>query len=404
MVRCPTCGIRLRDDLPLCSIHGAPPVVAAPSEPDAAFEVPRPELPGYTVQSLLGLGGFGAAFRAQRTADGVPVAIKVSRADQYSASDRLLLEAEALRAIGAPFVPTVYDVGRLSDGAAYMVMEFVRAPTLAVHLVDAAGPLTPEDFARYAVALVDLVAVAHDKGFVHCDLKPENVFVSSDPGRDGYVAKLFDFGLVRLVGARRVDDTQEEAPEGTPEYMSPEQCEGTNAVDTRSDVYALGVMLYEMATGSPPFWGNAALVQQNHRSRRPPLPSRRVSTPMLAAVEAVILRCLAKDPERRYAHAAALAHELRLALTGPGGAPEITSVRIIAAADAPLESPTSKAKATAPQRERRAVALVFFESAAGVAAVRDAMVLVGGQLAHTAGSQVVIAFGHEVGDNPTRAA
>ncbi|MES1172599.1 MAG: serine/threonine-protein kinase, partial [Bacteroidota bacterium] len=207
-----------------------------PAESSDPFRVPPPELAGYAVRSLLGQGGFGAAFAADRLADGVKVAIKVARADQYSASDRLLLEAEALRAIGPPSVPAVFDVGRLADGAAYMVMEFVRAPMLASHLTDAAGPLPPERFARDAPALVDLVALAHDKGFVHCDLKPENVFVATDPAEAGYTAKLFDFGLVRRVGARSADDTREEAPEGTPEYMSPEQCEGGAALDTRSDV------------------------------------------------------------------------------------------------------------------------------------------------------------------------
>jgi tetratricopeptide (TPR) repeat protein len=354
--------------------------------------------------TLLGLGGFGAAFRARRVRDGVTVAVKVARADQLSANDRLLLEAEALRAIGPPSVPAVYDVGRLVDGAAFVVMEFVRAPTLAVHLIEAAGPLAPADFARQAPALVELVAVAHDRGFAHCDLKPENVFVSLDPARDGYVAKLFDFGLVRRLGARGAEDTREEAPEGTPEYMSPEQCEGGAHVDTRSDVYALGVMLYEMAAGAPPFWGGAAVVQQNHRSRRPPLPSRRA--PIIAAVEEVILRCLAKDPARRFQDAGGLAQALREALSGTGKLADTTSIRAgpPVFGDAGTALGATKPKAPAAPRERRAVALLFLDCTGGMAAVREAMAVAGGQLAHTAGAQVVVAFGHEVGDNPTRAA
>jgi tetratricopeptide (TPR) repeat protein len=373
--------------------------------------VPSPVLAGFTVRSLLGLGGFGAAFRADRISDGEPVAIKVARADQITASDRLVLEAEALKAIGRPHVPAVYESGRLPDGAAYMVMEFVREPTLAAELVDAAGRLPAARFEAEALALATLVAVSHDRGFLHCDLKPENVFVAADPVAAGFVAKLFDFGLVRRVGPRRAEDTREEAAEGTPEYMSPEQCEGDAIIDVRSDIYALGVMLYEMAVGAPPFWGNAAEVQQSHRSRRPPLPSRRVS--IHPAIEEVILRCLAKDPDRRFSDAAALAQSLRAAFAGAGVAALESAAHAHARGmgELPAETPNrpqpipaAPAAAAAPGRERRAVALAFFESKGNMAAIREAIGVVGGQLAHTAGAQVVIGFGHELGDNPTRAA
>jgi eukaryotic-like serine/threonine-protein kinase len=410
----------------VCPTHGAPPPVPFRAETGTPFQVPPPPLAGYAVRSLLGQGGFGAAFQAERLSDKVSVAIKVARADQFSASHRLLQEAEALRAIGPPAVPAVYDVGRLADGAAYMVMEFVGAPTLAAHMTDAAGSVTTECFARVAPALVDLVALAHHRGFLHCDLKPENIFVAVNPAEDGYVAKLFDFGLVRRLGARRAEDTREEAPEGTPEYMSPEQCEGGATLDERSDIYSLGVILYEMAVGAPPFWGNVAMVQQNHRSRRPPLPSRR--TPMIATLEEVILRCLAKDPDRRFPSATDLATALRSALAGAanlsffifgtsrtgtkppsdiggiGGAAEMKPMPGAVAVPGTAESPPGAAKAAAPVRERKAVALVFLDGISNVAAVREVIVLVGGQLAHAAGTQVVIAFGHEVGDNPTRAA
>ena len=124
-----------------------------------------------------------------------------------------------------------------------------------------------DELSRHALGILGAVEAAHAHDLVHCDLKPENVFV--DPA---FGAKLFDFGLVRRAGEPelRADVTQEEAPAGTPEYMSPEQCEARADIDRRSDIYALGVILYELLSGAPPFWGKPAEVQQSHRSRRPP--------------------------------------------------------------------------------------------------------------------------------------
>lgn len=421
MIRCPACGIRLPDAASRCPVDGAlpsPPAPAAPAASDAPppYEVPEPVIAGLKIGKRIGQGGFGAVFAAERTGDGARVAVKVARADQPSASDRLVQEAEALRAIGSPHVPIVYDAGRLPDGAAYLVMEYVAAPTLAAELARTGGALSAERFAQLAPALLRIVEIAHDAGFIHCDLKPENVFVAEPDGKDdGFLVKLFDFGLVRRVRAKAPapladgaspGQASEDAAEGTPEYMSPEQCDGRGDLDLRSDVYALGVMLYEMACGAPPFWGNAADVQQSHRSRRPPALARR--SPLAASVEPVILRCLAKDPERRFATLAQARDALDHALGGLGqgvvasagaapAASAATPARPFATASLPA------AKPAAPARERRPVAFVFFESKNG-AAVREALAVVGGQLAHTAGSQFVVAFGHEVGDNPTRAA
>jgi tetratricopeptide (TPR) repeat protein len=395
MIRCPTCGRRIEDAAPVCPAHGAAP--PPPPAPDAStpFVVPTPELPGFEVRKTLGQGGFGAVFLAERRPGGETVAIKVARADNASASEALVREAEALSAVGPPHVPAVYAHGHLPDGAAYLVMEFVRAPVLAQRLAELPGRMEFDEFSGHALALLTVVEAAHEKDLVHCDLKPENVFIDQAFG-----AKLFDFGLVRKAGAR-VDATKEEAPAGTPEYMSPEQCEGRTDIDERSDIYALGAILYEMLAGAPPFWGNAAEVQQSHRSRRPPALSRKLT--LAPALEDAIARCLAKEPARRFADvtelrralsAGLLAERARRDAETPGTEPE-------AARAAGGRAPAGKAAAG---RERRTVALLFFETKSNLAAVREAASAVGAQIAHSAGTQVVLTSGHEVGDNPTRAA
>jgi tetratricopeptide (TPR) repeat protein len=294
-------------------------------------------------------------------------------------------------------------------------MEYVKAAILGDSMAAQEGPIPVERFGPQALAILKVIEVAHRQGFIHCDLKPENIFVDESFG-----AKLFDFGLVRKVGSKPADSTKEEAPAGTPEYMSPEQCEGRVDIDVRSDLYALGVIFYEMLAGGPPFWGKPAEVQQSHRSRRPPSLGRRVAVGV--RLEEAIMRCLAKDRERRFDSAGELKVALEAALgesvssTAPGGVEragalggEATSQEGTAGpAPTPIRTATATMAApkaaAAPARERRAVALVFFESKSNVAAVREAMNTVGAQLAHTAGAQYVVAFGHELGDNPTKAA
>jgi eukaryotic-like serine/threonine-protein kinase len=403
MIRCPSCGRRLDPAAPVCPLHGAARTALSPRSADdpTPFVVPTPDLPIFRFGRTLGQGGFGAVFLAERVSDGQQVAVKVARADNAAAGETLIREVRALSAIGAPYVPAIFERSVLDDGSVYVVMEFIRAPLLADRLAALDGPMSLDEFARHALAILAVVETAHDRGFAHCDLKPENIFVDPKFG-----AKLFDFGLVRSLdaGADRVESTREEAPAGTPEYMSPEQCEGRVEIDARSDIYALGAMFYEMLSGAPPFWGNSAEVQENHRSRRPPALSRRVK--LAPALEDPIMRCLAKDPDRRPRSTAELRRALQAGIAAerarrdaaalPGAA---GSVPAAGSASAP-----PGAKPAAPARQRRPVALLFFESQSAVAAVREAMNSVGAQLAHTAGAQYALAFGHEVGDNPTRAA
>ena len=349
-----------------------------------------PAIPGYTLGRLLGQGGFGAVFKGERLSDHRPVALKIARPDNASAGESLLREVAALSALGPPAVPEVFENSSLADDTRWVAMELVDAPTLAERMT-ACEPISGAEFQRLALQILAPIEAAHQRGLVHCDLKPENIFDCGELG-----TRLFDFGLVRLAGEAHAETTSEEAPAGTPEYMSPEQCEGRSDIDARSDVYAAGAIFYELLTGAPPFWGNSADVKQNHRSRRPTALGRRANVP--APVEEAILRCLAKDPERRFANASELAAALRAAFATATEAP----------VDAPPRPGTgetaSPVKPAAPARQRQAVALVFCECKGGVGAVREVMTNMGAHLAHTAGAQIVLAFGHELGDNPTRSA
>ncbi|HET6147083.1 MAG TPA: protein kinase [Polyangia bacterium] len=359
-----------------------------------------PEVAGYKLGGLLGQGGFGAVFNAERLSDHRQVALKIARPDNAIAGLSLQREIAALSTLGPPAVPAVYESGTLADGASFVAMELIAAPTLSQKMAAADGPMHIADLQRLALQILAPIEAAHRQGLVHCDLKPENIFVCGDLG-----TRLFDFGLVRVAGVAQADTIEEEAPAGTPEYMSPEQCEGRPEIDARSDVYALGSILYELLSGAPPFWGNAAEVKQSHRSRRPTALGRRVTT-ISAPVEDVVMRCLAKDPDRRYANASELAAALRAAFTSAAPdqqtpmwrpAEESGKVRTGDAASVP-------GKPAGPVRQRQAVALVFCECKGGVGAVREVMTSMGAHLAHTAGTQIVLAFGHELGDNPTRSA
>src|SRR5262249_39571578 len=230
-----------------------------------------PAVAGYFDLTPLGAGGFGRVYRA-RGGDR-EVAIKLASPGDGLAAERLLRETEALAGVGPPHVPALLGTGRLDDGTPYLVLELVTAPTLAACVV--AGERL--DARAIGIAVCDALAATHQCGVIHRDLKPGNVFW------DGTCARLVDFGLARPADAGRMLTRPGELL-GTPEYMAPEQCAG-RTVDARADVYAVGIILYELVAGRPPFVGSAAEVQHAQRHRRPPRPS--LAAPVTPALEAV---------------------------------------------------------------------------------------------------------------------
>ena len=258
-------------------------------------------IPGYEVERVLATGGHGAVLRARRRGDGLACAIKVARADKASGARRLRVERRVLEAVATPHVPRLVESLELA-GELHLVLELIEEPTLAARLAGLTAPLPVGELQAIAGALLRAVEAMHQRGFVHADLKPENVF----PRASGAVT-LIDFGTARGPG---IDAVEDEGPVGTVEYMAPEQLAGA-VPDARSDVYALGVLLYELWVLRPPFRGTPAEVRTAVEARRPPRPS--TLGPISPAVEEVILRALAKSPGDRWTSVGALRQALERA-------------------------------------------------------------------------------------------
>jgi eukaryotic-like serine/threonine-protein kinase len=365
--RCLTCGRRFRGEHPGCAAR--PP---APDEESAAASAlsALPRIPGYEIERVLGAGGHGAVLRARRQADGLPCAIKMARPDAASGARRLRTERLVLEAVPPPHVPRLIEALEV-DGALYLVFELITEPTLAARLAGLAAPMPEAERQAIAGALFRAVEAMHERGFVHGDLKPENVFV-----RASGEATLIDFGTARGPGIEVAD----EGPVGTVEYMAPEQLymapeqlymapeqlgaaeplataeplAAAGPLDARVDVYGLGVLLFELWTLRVPFWGTPAEVRVAVEARRPPRPSS--FGPIAPAVEEVILRALAKSPGDRWPSVAALrqaferAFEEQRAVAAPAGAAASAPAPGAAvAADAPAPAPApAPALAAAP--------------------------------------------------------
>jgi eukaryotic-like serine/threonine-protein kinase len=271
---------------------------------------PGTRLGPYEVLSLIGAGGMGEVYRARDTRLGREVAIKVLPAGRVADADRrrrFVQEAQAASALNHPHIITIYEI-ESADGNDFIVMEYVRGKSLDA-LIPRQGMRLNEAL-RIAIAVADALAMAHARGIVHRDLKPANVVV----GTDGTV-KVLDFGLAKLIGD--TDTAGEDSPTltshalvsapgtivGTAAYMAPEQATG-GTVDARTDIFSFGAMLYEIVTGSRAFPGASTAETLSAVIRAQPKPPSAVVAAIQGDLEKVILRCLRKDPQRRYQHIA----------------------------------------------------------------------------------------------------
>src|SRR5215469_12852819 len=311
----------------------------------------------YRILEKLGAGGMGVVYKAEDTRLQRFVALKFlpDVAPDSPALERFQREARAASALNHPGICTIYDIGE-QDGRHFIAMEFMDGETLRNHIHGKVLPL--EEILRLGIQLADALDAAHTGGIIHRDIKPANVFVT----RRGQ-AKVLDFGLAKLVPkgiARGEVDSNDEAPgstsivgiiSGTPAYMSPEQVRGDN-LDRRTDLFSLGLLLYEMTTGQQAFSGKTSGVIIEAVLTRSPASARSINPEVPAALEEIINKALHKDREQRYQHAAELRADLQRLQRGADSghwAAQQDSQRIAASETG---ARTAAAQSSGPRTER----------------------------------------------------
>src|SRR6202049_1688491 len=294
--------------------------------PILSRQEPMAILPGrrlgpYEILSSIGAGGMGEVYRARDTRLDRIVAIKVlptHLADRSELRERFEREARTIASLNHPHICTLFDIGQ-QDGINFLVMEYLEGETLAQRLMK--GPLPLAQVLQYAIEIADALDKAHRKGITHRDLKPGNIMLTKSG------TKLVDFGLAKLRQDAAPATPLSQLPTandpltvqgsilGTLQYMAPEQLEG-GEVDARTDIFAFGAVVYEMATGRRAFEGKsqASVISAIISSDPPPMSSLQPMTP--PALDRVVKKCLAKEPDQRWQTASDLCGELRWIVEG----------------------------------------------------------------------------------------
>jgi serine/threonine-protein kinase len=265
----------------------------------------------YQLREKLGAGGMGEVYLAEHQMLKRPCALKLIKPE--SGADPIALarferEVQSAAKLSHPNTIEIFDYGHTDDGTFYYVMEYLRGLSLS-DLIRQRGPLPPGRAIYLFRQICAGLAEAHALGLVHRDLKPANIFVALRGGESD-VAKVLDFGLVKVTGPGSSELTTDQTVSGTPMYMAPEQATGDRLLDARADIYALGCMLYYTLTGRPPFQGESAFAIMMAHARDQPVPPSKVRPDIPADLEQIILRCLAKKPEERYSDVKALGKAL----------------------------------------------------------------------------------------------
>jgi serine/threonine protein kinase len=320
MFQCPTCGSKRIEEgkpCPVCrtnidSFRDSSTVVQSLDTPFAGFTVTANTLPQgsmfanrFRIEELVGRGGMGSVYRVFDTQDQEDRALKILHAGFQGddGSDRFRREIEILSKIDHPAVPKIFDWG--SEGSQlYFVAEFIDGRDLKTEMAKREEAWPPEEAAKLGAAIAEALAEAHKMKVVHRDVKPQNIIIADDGS-----VRLLDFGVARAQGQGMQTLTKTGMILGTPEYMSPEQF-GSHKVEAPSDVYSLGVVLYELVTGQLPFSGHPMDIALKIVTEPVP-PPRTINRDVPAWLDRIILKCLQKDLKKRYMSALELAADLK---------------------------------------------------------------------------------------------
>jgi eukaryotic-like serine/threonine-protein kinase len=319
----------------------------------------------YRVERVIGAGGMGVVVAARVIADGRRVALKLLLAgalEDTEAALRFAREGRALSRLRTPHVARLLDKGTLASGAPFLVMEYLEGRDLAT-LLRERGRLPVDLAVDYALQAANGLAEAHAKGIIHRDLKPGNLFIARAEG-GAKTLKVLDFGISKVTSmASHEDKRLTTATEllGSPLYMSPEQLRSTRDVDERTDVWSLGVVLYELLTGRPPFDGDTLVhVGAKILHARPTSP-KFLRAEVSRALADIVLKCLEKDPSARHESIADLAAALAACAEGRSAAPVLAA--------SPTEAPKSVARRPMALANAPALAVAMGVAVVGIASL-----------------------------------
>ncbi|MFO8073118.1 MAG: serine/threonine-protein kinase [Polyangia bacterium] len=343
MKACPKCGKRFLGNEEFC-----------PSDGETLVEIDdkKTEDPlvgttvdgRYQVEKKLGEGGMGVVYLATHAMIGNRCALKVLRGElsgEGEVAERFIQEARAAAAIGNDHIVQITDFGQLPDGAAYFVMEFLDGEELQ-KVIEERQKLSIEQVLDIMIQACEALGAAHSSDIIHRDLKPENISLIKKGDSDSFV-KVLDFGIAKVAaGEEGKRLTKTGMIFGTPQYMSPEQAAGTG-VDARTDIYSLGIIMYEMLSGHVPFEADTFMGVLTKHLYEEPIPPRRLVPPVEidANVEAVLLKAIAKKPEKRYQSMADFRDDLKALAEGETPTIVYDQMRDTAATTVPPPSPSS---------------------------------------------------------------